>query len=77
MADLTARQRQVFQAIVRCIHDGLPPTYRELCDELGFKSTNGAADHVRVLIEKGLLEKLPNRARALSLTAAGRDEVYR
>lgn len=53
---------------------GYPPSYREICEEFGFRSTNAAADNVRSLRRKGLLTQ-PDRplSRVLSLTKRGRE----
>jgi repressor LexA len=73
----TLRQLEVLRLIAKGIEGGLPPTNRELCEALGFASTHSAACHIAALIKKGYLDRIPNRARALSLTSAGRASVAR
>lgn len=71
MNDLPPRRAEVLDCICRIIQtSGIPPTYREVGDELGISSTNGVADHVKSLVEHGYLRK-PHRgvARGLQLTA--------
>lgn len=50
----------------------LPPTYRELALELGWRAPGTARDHVRALVRKGLLSR-SRLARGLRLTDAGRE----
>lgn len=70
---LTERQLQILALIAKRIRiDGWPPTIRELADALSIRSTNGAADHLRRLEEKGYLLRGPAQARAMKLTPLGR-----
>jgi len=43
------------------------PTYRELCSELGWKSTGTVRDHLKVLARKGLVALANGRARLTRL----------
>ena len=63
--------------ILRCIADwidehGWPPTLREICDQVGSKSTNAVSDTISALDRKGCLERKFGMARAIRVTAAGR-----
>lgn len=67
--DLTPRQWSTLRAIVvSIVTRGMPPTLRELGDELGIGSTNGVADHLEALERKGYVERRPMLARGLALT---------
>ncbi len=44
------------------------PTYREICEELGYRSPKAAADHVAALQRKGYVIRERGRARAMKLT---------
>lgn len=59
------------QMVYECIKDrcqnGFPPTVREICQELGFKSTSTAHRYIKILEEQGLLEKGPKKNRAVRL----------
>jgi repressor LexA len=71
----TARQGEVlaFFAAFAAEH-GYPPTLRELARHLGVTSSNGASDHVRLLIRKGYLQRpLGLKSRSCTLTEAGLD----
>lgn len=76
MEDLSPRQKDVLDVIVSTIDQrGYPPTYREIGDQLGIRSTNGVADHVKALIKKGYLHKPSGgAARVLQLMPKARME---
>jgi repressor LexA len=46
-----------------------PPTHRELCRQFGWKSTGTARDHIRALVQKGILSPADRRSRGASLVA--------
>lgn len=67
MTPLTDRQRQVLDAVVASVRTrGYPPTLREICAEMGFKSTRAASDYLWALQNKGWI-RLGNGARAITL----------
>ena len=47
--------------------NGFPPTVRDMCCDLGIKSTATAYDYVNRLKEMGLLHKAENKKRAVAL----------
>ena len=58
MDELSNRQREVLEFIINKISNhNIPPTYREIGEALGIKSTNGVSDHIRMLIKKGYIER--------------------
>jgi repressor LexA len=62
----TPGQKRVLKAIQRLIaRDGLPPTMRELCAELGYASTNCVAEHLLLLDAKGYIKRDPLKSRAI------------
>jgi repressor LexA len=66
MSDLTKRQKEVLECIIRgVVNNGMPPTYREIGEELGIKSTNGVSEHVNMLIRKEYIER-PQSGRSLA-----------
>lgn len=66
MNELTKRQKEVLDCIIRgVVNNGMPPTYREIGEELGIKSTNGVSEHVNMLIRKEYIER-PNGGRSLA-----------
>lgn len=65
---LTARQEQVLSFIKeRLRQSGFAPTIQEIAANFGFKSTNSAREHLRLIEKKGFLRKEPGRYRALSV----------
>ena len=65
-ADLTGRQRQVFEFITRSIDDrGYPPTLREIGAHMRIRSTNGVNDHLKALERKGWITREDLKSRAL------------
>jgi repressor LexA len=67
---LTKRQTQVLQLIRESLRTrGFPPTVRELCQALGCRSPNAVHRLLRVLAQKGYLERSEQRrSRAFRLT---------
>ena len=68
IGELTSRQQEVLNFIRDCIAaDGLPPTRAEIARALGFKSPNAAEQHVKALVDKGVLEWVPGASRGLRI----------
>src|SRR5580658_10359582 len=66
-AELTPPQQLVLAFIEeRSANGESPPTYREICKHLGYKSPKAAADHVAALERKGFVTRKKGRARGLS-----------
>lgn len=65
---LTPKQEKVLNFIRKRIGERLPPTIREIGEELGFKSTGTVRDYLKVLIQKGLVKRMNNKSRAIELT---------
>jgi repressor LexA len=71
--ELSDRQLSILSLIQQRIDEqGYPPTIREIGAEVGLRSTNGVAEHLRSLVEKGYLEKEEMKSRALTPTDKGR-----
>jgi repressor LexA len=65
-ADLTGRQRQVFEFITHSIDErGYPPTLREIGAHMRIRSTNGVNDHLKALERKGWITREDLKSRAL------------
>jgi repressor LexA len=65
---LTSKQEKVLNFIRKRIGERLPPTIREIGEELGFKSTGTVRDYLKALMQKGLVRRMNNKSRALELT---------
>ena len=67
---LTPKQQKVLDFIRKRIGERLPPTIREIGEELGFKSTGTVRYYLKVLIQKGLVRRMNNKSRGIELTQA-------
>ena len=68
MLNLTAQQIQVFDVIKESMqNNGYPPTRAEIARILDFKSVNAAESHIKALVKKGVIEKVPGSSRGIKL----------
>lgn len=66
---LTKKQRELLLYIHEHMSDDdIAPSFEEMKDALGLKSKSGIHRLISGLVERGYLERLPHRARALSIT---------
>lgn len=73
--DLSPRQVEVLDMICRFQEQhGVCPSFREIGQALGIRSTNGVSDHVRALERKGYVERFGGRgaARSMRVTSKAR-----
>jgi repressor LexA len=67
---LTARQLQVLNYIEESLErTGVMPSTREIQDHFGFASQTAAMNHLRALERKGVIVRLPGKARAVALAS--------
>ena len=74
---LTARQQELLD-FLHSEHrrTGIMPSTREIQAHFGFASQTAAVSHLRALEKKGIITKVPNRARSLMFTdAMDREEI--
>ncbi len=63
---LTDAQRAVYDYIESyCRHHGYGPVIREICDQFGYKSPNGAMCHLDPLRRKGWVTWIDGQARTI------------
>ena len=56
---MTEKQAAVWKFFSDFQHDyGYPPTYRDVMRELGYKSVQSVAEHIKPLLRKGFLRRL-------------------
>ena len=68
MLNLTAQQIKVFDVIKDSLQsNGYPPTRAEIAKILDFKSVNAAESHIKALVKKGVIEKVPGSSRGIKL----------
>lgn len=81
MDGLTKRQREILEYMhQRVKDDGVLPSYREIGDEMGIRSTNGVSDHIKGLLRKGYLVRRGGAgkaalARSMALTDQALEEL--
>ena len=75
-SDLTPRQTEILRLIQRSVQEtGMPPTRKEIADELGFRSPNAAEEHLRALARKGVIALLPGASRGIQLKDSMREQM--
>jgi repressor LexA len=66
--NLTPRQTEILEFLHEFRRkEKIVPTYREIADNFGFKSTKAATDHVSALEKKGYLRRHSRRSRGIEL----------
>ena len=74
---LTNKQNQLLNfLILRIEQDGVSPSYEEICLELNLKSKSGIHRIVKALEERGYIEHLENKARAIAPTNYPNGQPY-
>lgn len=69
MKKIEQKINQVYQFTVNYIHEnGFPPSVREICAKLEIKSTATAYSYIERLKNMGLLDKSPQKKRAITLS---------
>ncbi|MGI6615601.1 MAG: transcriptional repressor LexA [Dethiobacteria bacterium] len=72
MKPLTPQQRRVLDFIRRQVAEqGYPPSVRDICRELGFRSTSTAHHYLEKLEEGGYIERAATRPRAIKVLEPG------
>jgi repressor LexA len=71
---LTQRQQELLDFLRQHHRDtGIMPSTREIQKHFGFSSQTAAVSHLRALERKGVIERLPGKARALIFQGEWRD----
>lgn len=66
--ELTQRQEEVLSALTGYIQDyGIAPSHVELAELIGVKSSKAAADHLKALERKNVIEIYPDKPRGIRL----------
>lgn len=69
--DLTRQEEDVLEFIKKQINlTGFPPSVREICAALGFKSTSSAHQYIWRLADKGYIDKMNLKTRAIRITTS-------
>ena len=71
MSNLTTQEERVLEYIKDQIRvTGYPPSVREVCAALGFKSTSSAHQYINRLADKGYISKKDLKTRAIRIVGA-------
>ncbi len=67
--ELTKRQQEVYEYLKREVREtGVTPSSREIQNYFGFASQTAAMNHLRALEKKGVIQRVPGKARAIAFT---------
>lgn len=66
-AALSQKERDILEYIIQRSQSSVPPSVREICSALGYKSTSTAHKYLSMLEEKGYLEKESGKNRSIKL----------
>lgn len=70
---LTEKQQQILDFVNKQVEDkGYPPSVREICSAVGFKSTSTVHSYLEKLEKNGLILKDPTKPRALRVVGGGK-----
>jgi repressor LexA len=62
------KQQEILDYVYKCVSEnGYPPSVREICSAVGFKSTSTVHAYLQKLTESGLLQKDPTKPRAIKI----------
>lgn len=65
---ITAKQEQILKYIKdELLAKGYPPTVREICEEVGLKSTSSVHAHLSTLENNGYIRRDPTKPRAIEI----------
>ena len=74
MNKVDKKKAEVLEFLRKRIADGIPPSIREICAELGFKSTCTAHKYLRLLEEDGYIELVTGSNRGIRMVGAPKGE---
>jgi len=68
MEQLSEKQKKILEFIKKELHQkGYPPSVREICDAVGFKSTSTVHGYLERLEKKGVIRRDPTKPRAIEI----------
>lgn len=72
--DLTKRQIDILEFIKKYSHEqGYPPSVREICEGVGFKSTSSVHNHLGTLTDLNYIRRASLKTRAIDLVDRGQE----
>lgn len=76
MKEITDQQRKVLDIIVETTDQGRQASMREICERLGFASSNSGIDHLRYLEQKGYIRRSGRKSRCIEILFDSSGYVY-
>lgn len=62
------KQQEILEYVSKCVNEnGYPPSVREICAAVGFKSTSTVHAYLQKLTDSGVLQKDPTKPRAIKI----------
>lgn len=72
--EINKKTQEVYEFTVEYVkNNGFPPSVREICAKLNIKSTATAYSYIERLKSKGLIDKYPQKKRAIKLSQTATD----
>ena len=75
MKEFTEKHKQVLDYIARSVDAGVPPSVREVCDAMGFRSTSTGHKYIKELEQMGYIAVDAGRNRNIRLLRPDTDRV--
>ncbi|MDF2987071.1 MAG: regulatory protein LexA [Eubacterium sp.] len=64
----SSKQQEILDYVNKCVYEnGYPPSVREICAAVGFKSTSTVHAYLQKLTDNGVLQKDPTKPRAIKI----------
>lgn len=64
----STKQQEILEFVYKCVNEnGYPPSVREICAAVGFKSTSTVHAYLKKLTDSGVLQKDPTKPRAIKI----------
>lgn len=64
----STKQEEILEYVNKCVNEnGYPPSVREICSAVGFKSTSTVHAYLQKLTDSGVLQKDPTKPRAIKV----------
>ncbi|MBS6342334.1 MAG: transcriptional repressor LexA, partial [Eubacterium limosum] len=73
--DLTEKQKQILEFIKKQTREcGYPPSVREICEAVGFKSTSSVHSHLKTLEQRSYIRRTSLKTRAIDVINKGDED---
>ena len=76
MEKLNETQQKVYEFLVRKVHDGVPPSVREIGSAVGLRSTSSVQANLNALEKKGYILRDPMHKRSIRIVGQGEAPTY-